>query len=286
MADAISIHAPAKGATQRCGKHFPLLGFQSTLPRRERPAPPVRAIHNTPFQSTLPRRERRTRIARNRGYAIHFNPRSREGSDVRSANDTIIMGISIHAPAKGATQIADALKAVCAISIHAPAKGATSGLSAEPRSGRNFNPRSREGSDVPAIQAVPPPEHFNPRSREGSDRFNARMCRRDCISIHAPAKGATFLDLSCSGMKSVFQSTLPRRERRNAQADLCHCGQNFNPRSREGSDGTPPRPSAPQGYFNPRSREGSDPSSRRSWGSSYTFQSTLPRRERHGVTSL
>ena len=55
-----------------------------------------------------------------------------------------------------------------------------------------FNPRSREGSDF--LLKIRCPEHsdFNPRSREGSDRTDSsnRCCER-CISIHAPAKGAT-----------------------------------------------------------------------------------------------
>ena len=54
----ISIHAPTKGATQDKRVWSKALGFQSTLPRRERPL--------------LPR------------YAplcAHFNPRSHEGSD-------------------------------------------------------------------------------------------------------------------------------------------------------------------------------------------------------------
>ncbi len=55
----ISIHAPAKGATQtRVLLFVPGLGFQSTLPRRERrsavPSPEI----TLQFQSTLPRRER------------------------------------------------------------------------------------------------------------------------------------------------------------------------------------------------------------------------------------
>ena len=56
--------------------------------------------------------------------------------------------ISIHAPAKGAT---DGSLAVCpylAISIHAPAKGATACDIGSRATGANFNPRSREGSDV------------------------------------------------------------------------------------------------------------------------------------------
>ena len=34
---------------------------------------------------------------------MHFNPRSREGSDVRPSGCLLPFGISIHAPVKGAT---------------------------------------------------------------------------------------------------------------------------------------------------------------------------------------
>ena len=55
------------------------------------------------------------------------------------------------------------------------------------------------------------------------------------ISIHAPAKGATRY-ASEKMRKRRFQSTLPRRERRNRRKpDFART--NFNPRSREGSDG-------------------------------------------------
>ncbi len=81
----ISIHAPAKGATLAIRWPIAELKFQSTLPRRERPTAlsscqPVRI-----FQSTLPRRERR--ICSSRPAASpHFNPRSREGSDLVSVS--------------------------------------------------------------------------------------------------------------------------------------------------------------------------------------------------------
>ena len=77
--------------------------------------------------------------------------------------------------------------------------------------------------------------HFNPRSREGSDWLLWFFFRFSVISIHAPAKGATkkiiyqfpvslyFNPRSREGsdsagpllvcVSSVFQSTLPRRER-------------------------------------------------------------------------
>ena len=59
---SISIHAPAKGATLSTATNLYRLGFQSTLPRRER-------LLNNPC----------------RLYRYNFNPRSREGSDAKAA---------------------------------------------------------------------------------------------------------------------------------------------------------------------------------------------------------
>ena len=97
--DRISIHAPVKGATAPHLWRAWRRGFQSTLPRRERPARAAPACLCPAFQSTLPRRERRRlrdacvtyrefqSTQRRAGTAAHvhfcryFNPRSREGSD-------------------------------------------------------------------------------------------------------------------------------------------------------------------------------------------------------------
>ena len=54
------------------------------------------------------------------------------------------------------------------------------------------------------------------------------------ISIHAPAKGATY-PLSACFISNSFQSTLPRRERPLRSHRALH-SEHFNPRSREGSD--------------------------------------------------
>ena len=145
---------------------------------------------------------------------------------------------------------------MCIISIHAPAKGATESVNSFLFL-LDFNPRSREGSDLcrelahkfPRISIHAPAKgatgfanvgagfslYFNPRSREGSDlsitisgaegcRFQSTLPRRERratrvrldgalpISIHAPAKGATRFRISGIFLL-VFQSTLPRRER-------------------------------------------------------------------------
>ena len=41
-----------------------------------------------------------------------------------------------------------------------------------------------------------------------------------CISIHAPARGATVSELTALNKNDVFQSTLPRGERRGADSDI------------------------------------------------------------------
>ena len=55
------------------------------------------------FQSTLPREERPSWMLRRYSSHFYFNPRSHERSDVPSLWKTINVGISIHAPTRGAT---------------------------------------------------------------------------------------------------------------------------------------------------------------------------------------
>ena len=78
---------------------------------------------------------------------------------------------------------------------------------------KNFNPRSREGSDTRSRVRSINIQNFNPRSREGSDDDADRFFEDGCISIHAPVKGATFI-----------------------QRKVYYIYKDFNPRSREGSD--------------------------------------------------
>ena len=55
--------------------------------------------------------------------------------------------ISIHAPARGATDHRLLLQKACHISIHAPARGATSAGCSGSTPEKDFNPRAREGRD-------------------------------------------------------------------------------------------------------------------------------------------
>ena len=169
-----------------------------------------------------------------------------------------LCSISIRAPARGATGYAQHYAGDGYISIRAPARGATIILvelqesvkfqSALPRGERqwtgtaivtrpNFNPRSREGSDLSLSIRSWLITNFNPRSREGSDQIPHQSSEYSSISIRAPARGATRLTGSLLQPGGAFQSALPRGERQRTPILLHHNFSDFNPRSREGSDG-------------------------------------------------
>ena len=54
-----------------------------------------------------------------------FNPRAREGRDTRLQPGERAKGVSIHAPARGATLTVLKRHGKMIVSIHAPARGAT-----------------------------------------------------------------------------------------------------------------------------------------------------------------
>ena len=231
----ISIHAPAKGATRqlvayhhdwKISIHAPAKGATCGVPSRTQ--------HNT--------------------ISIHAPAK---GATIRQQVDHHALKISIHAPAKGAT---DFTTREIILFRH---------FNPRSREGSDrtsiikfiiifyFNPRSRDGSDqrVPdyyqraqQFQSTLPRRerrlwlrdhsrgnYFNPRSREGSDGTDLVLYLACNISIHAPAKGATYPPFG--GLKAE---------------------EHFNPRSREGSDAIMSTSAATIANFNPRSREGSD----------------------------
>ena len=78
----------------------------------------------------------------------------------------------------------------------------------------HFNPRSHEGSDEARKRPSTALHHFNPRSHEGSDALDIQLrVSSSVISIHAPTRGAT-----------------------SSHTQLNSDRVNFNPRSHEGSD--------------------------------------------------
>ncbi len=184
-----------------------------------------------------------------------------------------------------------------AISIHAPVKGATRGAPLTRRTRWHFNPRSREGSDKNALY---PPKimviSIHAPVKGATCTAVVMLHARNAISIHAPVKGATRLPAS-GAVWSTISIHAPVKGATGCGVRITQNGvisihapvkgatgtstctlrlQNFNPRSREGSDDNAARNASRTRHFNPRSREGSDSTWLSMMGVSCAFQSTLP----------
>ena len=152
---------------------------------------------------------------------LYFNPRSHEGSDEDGSSLTAVtIGISIHAPTRGATGLCGWNPRIDTISIHAPTRGATGNRLWSTKIYKHFNPRSHKGSDDLHGAGEGEEKDFNPRSHKGSDLHS---CYPDGqvkgISIHAPTRGATFAAFIFIIWHIIFQSTLPQGERRPGGSD-------------------------------------------------------------------
>ena len=190
--------------------------FQSTLPRGERPIWPMLYFITSNISIHAPARGATIFQRLPSGSLLHFNPRSREGSDFFSNLwHFIFIIISIHAPARGATVCRTHDRSSLCISIHAPARGATRlrtltvrlhwiFQSTLPRGERLHNnvlpdvanrfqstlPRGERR--VPAIQPFHVYVLFQSTLPRGERRFTLSGIRPSTvISIHAPARGAT-----------------------------------------------------------------------------------------------
>ena len=167
--------------------------------------------------------------------AFYFNPRSREGSDFNGKPVGLSFDISIHAPARGATAPADCCLFIAAFQSTLP---------------RGERPSSFSPHIITSLF-----QSTLPRGERRQFRgFKRNPCR---ISIHAPARGATY----CFGSVSAYCYNFNPRSREGSDSRLLLFIiflMNFNPRSREGSDLSFTGPFRGHANFNPRSREGSD----------------------------
>ena len=173
----ISIHAPPRGATvfqfNRCAKR----AFQFTPLREGRPAAAAQLPGRQQFQFT-PLREGRRSVRGKRRYRakFQFTP-LREGRHKGQHFISCQLGISIHAPPRGATPPLRCQVRLPAISIHAPPRGAT----------------GTPSTMIPQRGLF----QFTPLREGRRGRFR-RIYFYDFISIHAPPRGATKIVFSYS----------------------------------------------------------------------------------------
>ena len=284
MLHAISTHAPARGATDTVGEAGDALDISTHAPARGATTLSVLPLVSfSLFQPTLPHGERHS------------------GCQTRAPADFI----STHAPARGATASAVEVVLISLISTHAPARGATLRMQSPPATTRNFNPRSRTGSDILPEAVKVLAMAFQPTLPHGERPRCARaLCGLSGISTHAPARGATLpsgwrnspYNISThapargatahsffsSASRRLFQPTLPHGERHvSAYNDLR--GDKFQP--------TLPHGERPSSYtlsgslltFQPTLPHGERPAGSSSFRRASLFQPTLPHGERlHG----
>ena len=143
----ISIHAPAKGATVLTGScQIRVHNFNPRSREGSDPSVRFRNLKAFRFQSTLPRRER----------------------------------LNSNSTPNPCTKFQSTLPRRERLRAFLQSRNPHTFQSTLPRRERhnsnwcrcsyiNFNPRSREGSDVDSKTGVCGKDHFNPRSREGSD---------------------------------------------------------------------------------------------------------------------
>ena len=231
---AISIHAPARGATIRSTPvasapeisiHAPARGATTTAC-----ASLCTAEHFNPRA-----REGRDDQCRDSGVELfYFNPRAREGRDPREDPKSRQIVISIHAPARGATPASTGSCATPRFQSTRP-RGARLFPFSRSRQSRRFQSTRPRGARPRQSRRLRSTRNFNPRAREGRDDFSqnlitygeisihapARGATHGCgekenapeISIHAPARGATDDLILCTDV-AAFQSTRPRGARR------------------------------------------------------------------------
>ena len=165
--------------------------------------------------------------------------------------------ISIHAPARGATSRYFCAAFSKSISIHAPARGAT----------RVF--RDEVGRQITISIHAP---------ARGATYGGPNRIHRIRISIHAPARGATGWP-SPRPQTQQFQSTLPQGERPGVNL-IQTLIQDFNPRSRKGSDGSRKRDIEKAIKFQSTLPQGERLTKDSGMSATSSFQSTLPQGER------
>ena len=99
----VSIHAPARGATETETEANMTSEFQSTPPRGGRPIGALHVEASEGFQSTPPRGGRLPVVGQC-AKVFGFNPRPRAGGDLGQVRGGLrAPPVSIHAPARGAT---------------------------------------------------------------------------------------------------------------------------------------------------------------------------------------
>ena len=188
----ISIHAPAWGATIPCIAFPPRLGISIHAPAWGATHQVIPVYRKDIISIHAPAWGATPAAAPNLPNPLISIHAPAWGATIAVAGCTRIDTISIHAPAWGATWTAQFKRQQVRISIHAPAWGATTAKLAAKAVTKEFQSTLPHGERPSSARSSwSRRRNFNPRSRMGSDQRTAVRVHRLEISIHAPAWGAT-----------------------------------------------------------------------------------------------
>ena len=194
--------------------------------------------------------------------------------------------ISIHAPTRGATSAAPGLEIPIYISIHAPTRGATALGWFPCQSWQiSIHAPTRGATSAGSVrqQAQEAEISIHAPTRGATPENPVPIVSAGDISIHAPHEGSDSGQQWVCDEIDLFQSTLPRGERRSLHSVSCIVERiSIHAPTRGATKTTLQGYNSPGVYphFNPRSHEGSDAFCCAFCCSSSIFQSTLPRGER------
>ena len=275
---AVSIRAPARGATTERQTIARNREFRSALPRGERRLAIASDLVGNQFRSALPRGERRricphdhvlvqvsirapARGATPRPVLRHlptpsFDPRSRAGSDRRHIRRLVMRTFRSALPRGERQGFTKSAKAAGVFRSALPRGERRHILSRPVALGvfRSALPRGERRKSLPGFcnQA-----RFDPRSRAGSDSMPSRVARSGEKFRSALPRGERRLVAATVVVRLLFRSALPRGERpvNRGTRTGSRLFRSALPRGER-----PTRSSSPCGNasFDPRSRAGSD----------------------------
>ena len=273
----VSIHAPARGATPLDRLTRQTMPFQSTRPQGARRLGALDGALGDEFQSTRPQGAR-LRQSSAMIFVVCFNPRARKGRDQGGRRGREAHGVSIHAPARGATGHGRGHGPVQVVSIHAPARGATCPRkladalhefqSTRPQGARlaqelrhyavygvSIHAPARGATLAEDLRDAHRGVSIHAPARGATLRSRSTPHRRH-VSIHAPARGATVAEFALA-IVSLFQSTRPQGARLLDEMDIAieQLFQSTRPQGARRSE-SPSSPAPTR--FNPRARKGRD----------------------------
>ena len=188
-----------------------------------------------------------------------FNSRARKRRDKAMNEGAEVFNVSIHAPARGATQLDEALKLVDRFQFTRPQEA-----------------RLRY---CPVLGLL---GRFNSRARKRRDVVIVILSLSITVSIHAPARGATVLPWP-RGTQHRFQFTRPQ-EARPAGTGTPSASSRFNSRARKRRDEDFRAHIAIDFGFNSRARKRRDASPLDSLWLQPSFQFTRPQEARRGTS--